>query len=285
MTTSHVKNVVQKIETIKSIFLSTQQFYEVNNPTVLLEYLESIKPEFRSIGYESASMAIALNDFDKSKELDIWLLFALGPALTHKAQVHVGLGWAIAKLNLPFLTAVEQIEKKLYYRVADGCGYYDGFFRNRHAVINQEFPDYMPIETKEFYYQGIGRSLWYSANGDIEKVRNSIESFPTDLYADLWRGIGLAVAYVGGCDADTLKNIFESANLYPGQLASGAALAAKSRMEANTITSDTTLCSQLWFKLCIEKDLISIDGIAADNEEVYFNWISKTEHDLSASFK
>ncbi len=265
MTSNHVNNVIHKIETIKSIFLNTQQFYELSNPTILLEYLETIKPEFRSIGYEAASMAIALNDFDNTKELNTWLFFAKGPALAHKAQVHVGLGWAIAKMNLPFLTVVEEIDEKLYYRIADGCGYYDGFFRHRQTVINQQLPGYMPNEAMNFYYQGIGRSLWYSCNADIEKVRSSIENFPTDLHADLWRGIGIAVAYVGGYDADTLKNIFESANLHQEQLASGAALAAQSRMEANAITPDTSLCSRLWFKLCCEENMI----VAVDTEDVY----------------
>ncbi len=114
----------------------------------------------------------------------------------------------------------------------------------------------MPIESMNFYYQGIGRSLWYSSGGDIEKVRSTIENFPTDLHAGLWKGIGIAVAYVGGCDGDTLKIIFESANVHQAQLASGSALAAISRMEANTISSDTNLCSKLWFKLCREANIL-----------------------------
>ncbi len=184
-------------------------------------------------------------------------------------------------MNLPFLSAVEKIDKHFYYRIADGCGYYDGFFRNRHAVINQEFPGYMPIETTKFYYQGIGRSLWYSENGDIEKVRSKVESFAEDLHPHLWRGMGIAVAYVGGCIADELKLIFETANFHQEQLASGAALAAKSRIEANTITPDTTLCSQLWFQFCIEKNMISKDTLVEAGEDIYLNWISKTENDIS----
>ncbi|MEO7265242.1 MAG: DUF1702 family protein, partial [Ferruginibacter sp.] len=272
-------NVLHKIETIKSIFLNSQAFYEMNNDiNMFLEFLENIEPEFRSIGYEAASMVIALSDLNNYKNLKAFLLFAKGPALAHAAQVHVGLGWAIAKMKLPFLPVVEKIDDQFYYRIADGCGYYDGFFRNRHAVINQQLPVYMPIESMHFYYQGIGRSLWYSCNAEIEKVRSNIEIFPADLHADLWRGVGIAVAYVGGCDADTLKIIFEFAKLHQEQLTNGAALAARSRMEAGTITSDTTLCSQLWFKLCCEANIISLDSTAADTEDVYLNWISKTEN-------
>lgn len=277
-------NVSKKIETIKSIFLNTQQFYELNDPTVLLEYLKSIKPEFRSIGYEAASMDIAVNDFEKEKELSIWLLFANGPAIAHKAQVHVGLGWAIAKMNLPFLSAVEKIEQQLYYRIIDGCGYYDGFFRSRHVIVNQELPGYMPKEAMNFYDQGLGRNLWYSLNADINLVKNTIENFDSARQAAMWRGVGIAVAYVGGVDEQDLKTIFNLATKNSLQLTMGAALAAKSRIEANTLIADTTLCSQLWFQLCRDANLISIDTTAGNNDG-YLNWIIKTENDLASSFK
>ena len=86
-----------------------------------------------------------------------------GLALAHKAQVYIGLGWAIAKLNLPFLSVVERIEIRLYHRVADGCGYYDGSFRQRQTVINQQLPVYLPEAAMPVYEQGIGRSLWYTS--------------------------------------------------------------------------------------------------------------------------
>lgn len=269
-----MNNVLNKIETIKSIFLNTRDFCEKNNDiNALQEYLENIEPEFRSIGYEAASMAIALNDLGTSKNLKAWLHFAKGPALAHKAQVHVGLGWAIAKMNLPFLLVVEKIQKPFHSNIADGCGYYDGFFRNRYAVVNRQFPAYMPIVSKSFYYRGIGRSLWYSSGGDIEKVRGIIEKFSADLHTDLWTGIGIAVAYVGSCEENILQTIFESANVYRAQLANGAALAAISRKEANTITSGTNLIYQLWFKMCSEENIISPDSTASDMEDAYLNRI------------
>ncbi len=280
----------QKIERIKSIFLDTQLFCaRQDNASSLIEYLEKNEPEFRSIGYESASMAIALKDFQKKHGLDNWLFYARTLAQAHKAQVYVGLGWAIAKLNLSFLSVIEKIETRLYHRVVDGCGYYDGSFRQRQTVINQQLPLYLPEAAMLVYDQGIGRSLWYTSNADINKVLSNINSFPVRRHASLWRGVGIAVAYVGGCDEQTLKTLLRYAGTNRIQLAYGAALAARSRREANAVTTDTDQCSRLWFILTSgEANTFSIDRAdpaAIENEEVYLNWIAQVEERLADSFE
>lgn len=295
-----MNEVSQKIERIKSIFLDTQVFYaKYDNIGTLIEYLENTELEFRSIGYESASIAIALKEmenfpfthqiFPQKNAPAGWYFFSEGPALKHKAQVYIGLGWAVAKLNLPFLQVVQHLETRLHYRVADGCGYYDGSFRQRQTVINQQVPVYLPEAAMSIYDQGVGRSLWYTSNADINKIHSKVDGFPASRHADLWRGIGIAVAYVGGCDDNTIKAIFEYAGEYRVQLACGAALAAKSRMEANTLTTDTNRCSRLWLKFAAgEANMFSVDPVdpaTIGNEAVYFNWITQIEEGLANSFK
>lgn len=282
-----MNEVLQKIERIRSIFLDTQLFYAKHNDMpALIGYLENTEKEFRSIAYESASMAIALKDFENNQDLNNWLFYAKVPALIHEAQVYVGLGWAIAKLNLPFLSVVKKLEFRLYYRVADGCGYYDGTFRQRQTVINRQLPVYLPEVAMPIYDQGVGRSLWYTSNADINMIRSKVEHFPASRHADLWRGIGIAVAYVGGCDEDTLKILLQYAATNRIQLACGAALAARSRMKANSMTIDTDQCSRLWFTLTAsEANMFSSDPAIIGNEEVYFNWITQVEEGLANSFE
>jgi len=266
---------LQKTEAIKRVFLETQLFYATHDSMpVLIEYLEHTEKEFCSIAYESASMLIALKDFETDVFPDTWLLFANGPAAAHQAQVYVGLGWAIAKFNFPFLTAVKNIDTQFYFRIADGCGYYDGSFKTRRTVTNKELPDYLPAAAMPMYDQGIGRSIWYTQKADIHMIRSKIETFAANRHADLWRGVGIAVAYVGGCDDADLKTLFKYASTNCFQLACGAALAARSRTMANTMTADTDRCSRVWFGL-------SITG----NEEVYINWMMYIEDALSNSFE
>jgi Protein of unknown function (DUF1702) len=287
---SNVMNeALQNLERIKSVFLDTQLFYAKHDDiSELTGYLEKIEPAFRSIGYESASMAIALAGLQKDMGLDEWLSYAKGPARAHTAQVYIGLGWAIAKLNLPFLSVVEKIETRFYHRVADGCGYYDGTFRHRQTVLNQQLPVYLPADALPIYYQGVGRSLWYSSNADITRVRSKVKSFLPISHADLWRGIGIAVSYVGGCDNDSLKTLLEYAATNSDQLACGAALVARSRMQANAMTTDTDQCSRLWFMLTSgQANMFSVNPsnpTSIENEKIYFDWIIKAEDDLANSF-
>jgi enediyne biosynthesis protein E3 len=270
---------LQKTEKIRSVFLETQLFYaKYNDLSALIEYLENTEKEFSSIAYESASMAIALKNFEADTFPHEWLLFTNGPAAAHQAQVYVGLGWAIAKFNFPFLTAVEKLHSKFYFRIADGCGYYDGSFKHRRMVTNQELPVYLPAAALPMYDQGIGRSIWYTEKADIHKIRSKIEIFATGRHADLWRGVGIAVAYVGGCDDADLKMLFEYASTNSFQLACGAALAARSRTMANTMTADTDRCSRLWFALTTDTDIIT-------NEDAYCNWIKQIEETLSEGFE
>jgi enediyne biosynthesis protein E3 len=279
-----------RIERIKSVFLDTQIFYSMHdNIDALIGYLENTETEFRSIAYESASMAIALKELKNNEGLNTWLYYKNGPALAHKAQVHVGLGWAIAKLNLPFLAVVNKIDTSLYYRVADGCGYYDGSFRHKQTIMNRQLPGYIPNATMSMYDQGVGRSLWYTCSADINKICSMINSFPAVRQASLWRGIGIAVAYVGGCDDDTLKILLQYAATNRIQLTYGAALALGSRIEANTLTKDTAHCSRLWFShTASEANIFSLDPanpVTDENEQVYFNWIKQVSERLANSFE
>lgn len=284
-----MNEVIQKIETIRSIFLETQLFYAGNDDTeVLSAYLENTPAEFRSIAYESASMAIAIKDLEQHGKLNNWLHYVNGPAKAYQAQVYVGLGWAISKLNLPFLPVVEKIETAYYFRVADGCGYYDGSFRHRQTVLSQQLPDYLPEAALPIYDQGVGRCLWYSCLADIDKVKTKIEGFPAERQASLWRGMGIAVAYVGGCEDVYLKMLWQHAGVHGLQLAYGAALANRSRMNAGTITADTDRCSRLWFNLsAVETEICTaetIDKTGIENEAVYLNWIQDIETRLAESF-
>lgn len=282
-----MNDVLQKIERIRSVFLNTQVFYsKQDNMNALIGYLENTDIEFRSIAYESASMAIAVKDLQNNQELNTWLFYANVLARAHRAQVYVGLGWAIAKLNLPFLPVVEKIESCLYYRVADGCGFYDGSFRQRQTVLNQQLPAYLPGAAMPLYDQGIGRSFWYTCNGDMKEVCRKVNSFPAGRQASLWRGIGIAVAYVGASDENTLKTLLQLSSTKRLELACGAALAARSRLDANTMNVDTNRCSRLWYTLTAGKTKIfSSEPTDMKKEEDYFNWIKRAEERLADSFE
>ncbi len=284
-----MNEVSQRTERVRTIFLDTQSFFaSQDNMQVLLQWLENIEPVFRSIAYESASMAIALKDIEEGNGLDAWLYYANGPATAHKAQVYIGLGLAIAQSNCSLSTILEKIDPLLYHRVVDGCGYYDGSFRQRRTVLSQQLPAYLPGSVLQFYDQGVGRSLWYTFDGDINKICSRVESFPAGRQPGLWRGVGIAVAYVGGCDEKSLETLSKYVASNDIQLAYGAALAVRSRATANTMTADTDQCSRFWYTLTAgKKNRIGEDpGVPAKikDETIYMNWIKQVEEELAGSF-
>lgn len=281
---------LQNAGRIQSVFLDTQLFYATHdNMPALIEYLENTEPAFRSIAYESASMAIAIKNFETGSFPEEWLAFASGAARAHTAQVYVGLGWAIAKLNLPFLETVKELDINMYFRIADGCGYYDGSFRRRRTVLSRQLPVYLPAGAMPMYDQGVGRSIWYWAKTDINKIHSLIETFAVGRQADLWRGIAIAIAYVGGCNEEDLKTLLHFAGINGHQLAYGATLAARSRIHANTMTTDTDRCSRLWFTLAAMEANPSfhfqVDSTEIENEKAYINWIKQIEERLANNFK
>lgn len=281
---------LENTEKIKSVFLAAQLFFATHdNMPALINYLENTEPEFRSVAYESVSMAIALKTFETGNFPGEWLAFASGAARAHTAQVYVGLGWAIAKLNLPFLETIKPLELKLYFRIADGCGYYDGSFRRRQTILSQQLPAYLPVEVLPMYYQGVGRSIWYMAKTAIPAILSVIKTFPANTQPDLWRGIGIAVAYVGGCSTADLIILWHCAGVNGPQLACGAALAARARLLADTMTADTERCSYLWYAVTKEKlelnKHLQMPSISNTDKETYLNWIMQTEAILSGSFK
>jgi enediyne biosynthesis protein E3 len=267
---------LQNTEKIKGVFLETQLFCATHDDMpALVVYLGQAEKEFSSIAYESASMAIALRGFEDGTFPNAWLLFVNGPAAAHQAQVYVGLGWAIAKSNLSFLTTVEKLNSRFYFRIADGCGYYDGSFKRRQTITNQQLPGYLPVTAMPMYDQGVGRSIWYTEKADIHAIHSKVETFAAERHADLWRGIGIAVAYVGGCSDADLKTLFQYAAANGYQLACGAALAARSRTMANTMTADTDRCSRLWYSL-------TADDVKKGT--IYFDWIQEIEERLAKIF-
>jgi enediyne biosynthesis protein E3 len=274
-----MNTALQKTEQIRAVFLETQLFYAKHDDMpALIVYLANTEKEFSSIAYESASMAIALKDFEADTFPYAWLLYANGAAAAHQAQVYVGLGWAIAKFNFTFLTAVENLQAKFHFRIADGCGYYDGSFKRRQTVVNQQLPVYLPAAAMPMYDQGVGRSIWYTEKADIHTIASRIETFATSRHADLWRGVGIAVAYVGGCSDADLKKLFRYAAENRFQLSCGAALAARSRTKAGTMTNDTDQCSRLWYSL-------TTNTRAVLNQDAYCNWILQVENTLAETLE
>jgi hypothetical protein len=280
-----IKDPIQNMESIQSIFREVQDSYSDNTSLPeLCKYLDTFELEFRSIAYEAASMCMALSDLKAANQLKRWLEFAQQSVL-HTTQIHVGLGWALAQLQLDPSLFMTKLHPMMRYRVADGYGYYEGIFRKRKSVLSQQKPDWNDGTAMKAYDQGLGRSMWYLNYGTIEEAKNLIKRFPVERQSDLWRGLGIAITYAGGCGEEKLREIFVLAEDYKTQLATGSVMALASRKVAKYISQDTLLVCSVWCNKNADELLAlyepDISSVNANNELAYANWIASIESSIS----
>lgn len=271
-------SVAGNMETIRTIFRQVQDTFSGSADMALLH---SFEEDFRGIAYEAASMGLALADLKAGEELRNWNNFFQTQGRGYGIQIHIGLGWALAQEQIdpaPFLPPLQPI---LRYRVLDGYGYYEGTFRKRKSVLSQQGLNLPDATATGAYYQGLGRSLWYTCGAKAEEVKQAIDKFPAERQRDLWRGAGIAVAYVGGASEPLLQSVLTAAHTYHAALKAGAVMALVSREQANFIMPDTALCCNTWTGktatdlLSINRQLLSEISLNAPN--AYAWWIEKLE--------
>jgi len=274
MTTDNT--IVQKMESIQSIFREVQEKdFEDFSISEIADYLNSFDKEFRSIAYEAAAMNLALIDLKRDGKLTLWFHLLNEIGAKHAIQTHVGLGWAFAQEQLNPVTYLNELEEMLRYRVLDGYGYYEGIFRRRKSIVNQQAIETEDTNVSAAYNQGLGRSIWYISKGDIDVAKSMLDKFPANRLNDLWRGLGIAITYVGGCSQDYLQVIFEKGSTFQIDLATGAAMTLISREEANSITTDAILtCKVLCNKNADQILTIAIDSNVGDK---FSQWIKNLE--------
>lgn len=199
---------------------------------------------YRGFAFEGAAMALALLDHLPLGWRSRWSRFLTGPGSSHRYMLHVGYGWAAARLpwlrrNLHRLLA--QHDPLLRWLIVDGYGFHEGYFYARRYVEEQSRPRRLSEYALRAFDQGLGRSLWFMSGADHEQLPALVAHFPDHRRADLWSGIGLACTYAGILDADGRKTVSETAGQYREHLAQGAAFAAKARQLAGNPAEHTDL--------------------------------------------
>lgn len=274
-------SVEHKLEKIQNVFQQALYISTEKGDLVIQEHLKNIGQEFRAVAFEGVAMGLALKDLVDGN-LQRWRSFMRASDQSYAPHVHVGLGWAIAKRKLPSLIFLDTLNPLMLYRVIDGCGCYDGIFKQIQTVQNKVRPEYIEGKNVDAYDQGIGRSLWSICKGDSDNINDLIQSFSPSRHANLWRGVGIACSFVGGCSESTLNALFFSASNHSLQLALGAAIVAKSRIQTNSLTKDLELTCRTW----CNHSVLQVRTIAEEPpytiipEDAYKQWLRKMETQL-----
>jgi hypothetical protein len=217
-----------------------------SDQAVLAEQLEQVELEQRGFAYEGAAMALMLLDgFVRWQER--FQRFLRGAGKRHVYMLHVGAGWAYARL--PWLRSrlersIRTLDPVLGWLVIDGFGFHQGYF---HWPIAAHSPGTRLSEAaRHVYYQGLGRSLWFVRGANPSQISRTIENFDLHYRADAWSGVGIACAYAGGLERPEIEELRGHAGDYAPALAQGAAFAAKARLRAgNPVAHTDVACAVL----------------------------------------
>lgn len=212
--------------------------------------LNCVAAEVKGFAFEGAAFGLALLDYltpwGRHRRLG---QFLAGPGANHSYMVHVGIGWAIARL--PWLrrngmACLKHLDPVLRWLALDGYGFHEGYFHWPRYIIERELPNWLSGYGRRVFDQGLGRSLWFVDGADPDRLPITIAALDSSRHADLWSGVGLACAYAGGLNAAGMNTLKQAASQYVPQLAQGAAFAAKTRQRAGNYAEHTELACRIF---------------------------------------
>lgn len=232
--------VRERLEYVGTIFLvGYHAALQEREMEALSGRLEQVDLEFRGFAYEGAAMALTLCDAmpPRSNRLQE---FMAGAGKQHIYMLHVGAGWACARL--PWVRRrieifIRKFDPVLRWLVLDGYGFHQGYFHFKIPLSSALNP--LSVGARHVFYQGLGRSLWFVHGCDPQQISKTISSFPALYQSDAWSGIGLACAYAGGLALPDMQELMSLAGHFDSALAQGAAFAAKARQLAGNEAAHT----------------------------------------------
>jgi hypothetical protein len=259
------------LESVGKVFLTGYNMaLGSEDPASLAEKLNGLGTEFCGFAFEGAAMAMTIVDslmpWRQSRVLD----FLQGAGRQHRYMVHVGMGWAVARLP-KWMHVKTGKDDLLRWLVLDGYGFHEGYFKPRQFCGTRapRTPKFSGYAARAFD-QGLGRSLWFIQATSVERIRCSIECFHPSRRPDLWSGVGLACTYAGGCGEATIQQLKTAAADFAPELAQGAAFAAKTRLEAGLVVPHTALACAI---LCNS----SVEHAAQETDTALDRLASKTK--------
>lgn len=201
--------------------------------------IEQVPAEVRGFAYEGAAMALALWDQLLPWRRDRWPELLSGPGGDHAYLVHVGVGWALAKLGRTGRRLPDHVDPLFGWLVFDGYGFCAAFFRPRRFLVEQRPSSRLKGYATRAFDQGLGRCLWFAEGADPRAIQQRIVAFAAERQADLWSGVGLAACYAGGATPEELLSLSRFSAQNRPWLAQGVAFAARARQRAGCVDEYT----------------------------------------------
>jgi hypothetical protein len=242
----HDERARARIELIGTTFIGGYMAaLEAGQPERLPPLLSTVTPELQGFAYEGAAMGLAILDRLQLGYGTRFRRYLAGVGSAHVYMLHVGAGWAAARLPFRLESTLCRLDSLLGWLAVDGYGFHEGYFHWPVSVVEQTRPRRVKGYACRAFDQGLGRSLWFVNGADVELIVTTIAGFSASRRADLWSGVGLACTYAGGVGRESVAALVEAAGSYRPEMAQGAAFAAKARLLPGLGTAHTELACEL----------------------------------------
>lgn len=238
--------VVTRLERVGTSFVAGYHAAMLDDDAdALAARLAGVHRDMQGFAYEGAAMALTLLDRLTPWRRGRLASFVKGAGGPHVYMVHVGAGWAMARLRIGVARSLERLDPLLRWLALDGYGFHEAYFHPQRTVREHQRPAAMKGYARRAFDQGVGRSLWFVEGADPQLIAGTIERFPAVRHSDLWSGIGLAATYAGAVEAPVLEALTNLAAGYRRELAQGAAFAAKARERAGNPVPHTEIACRV----------------------------------------
>lgn len=185
--------------------------------------------------FEGAAMGAVVRDWFRPWKRTDWPRL-LKETSDHIYMLHVGAGWAMARLPGNLDTTLSRYDPLLRWLLVDGYGFHETFFHPERVLQGRPHPRRVSGYAQRAFDQGVGRALWFAGGANVQAIGNALAEFPDRRQPDLWSGIGLASVYAGGVHEADIQWLRHRAGEHLPNLAQGAAFAAKARVRADNLT-------------------------------------------------
>jgi len=210
----------------------------------------AFSPAFVGFAYEGAGLYFGLSDLFVGRSESRLAAFTRSTGQQHDFITMVGAGFAIARA--PFgLRRLESYQRTLdpmtAWCLADGYGFHQGFFHwKRFIEKRQVAPASFNLQNRRLFDAGVGRSMWWVFGADPAAIARAISRFDSDRQAEMWAGIGTALAYAGGGPRGVATLLLDLAGPLASDLLSGIPFAAHMRDKGRNPAEWTDeVCSKL----------------------------------------
>ncbi len=204
----------------------------------------SLPQAVRGVCYEGAAAGKTVRDLTANEDLSE-ASELLRREEEYSFLVYLGIGEALAQMKLPPQLCNAVAKERWAGQIIEGYGFFDGYFNWHDALVNQRYPQGLEPGLKAAYDQGLGRAIYFATNCDPIQMRDMISCFSEDRRAEIWSGIGIPTAYVGGLTEREFKKFLNFAGPYRAELMQGILLGASARAKQNAIPDHTELACNM----------------------------------------